>query len=85
MYLGEHEAPPPRWSSVYFDTAPSAGLPALGASIRSSGTSYIREAPPNEAGELARVIGTVQPRQDVKVQEVRRWQNTSLVWAKVSY
>ena len=88
-YLGQYVAGEQRWKTRYFDFRDNETPRSLeGQTLKvraETGELNVREGMPSPFGSFARVIDVLSPGSQVKTEEVREWQSSGYMWARVSY
>ena len=88
-YLGHYVTVENRWKTRYFEFQ-EGELPQsfIGKSLKvraQTGELNVRVDMPTPLGEFPKVIDVLSPGSQVRIQEIREWQSSGYMWAKISY
>lgn len=89
VYLGEYSFAEKTWNTRYFDFEVGA-LPKdlQGETLKvreETGALNVRRGMPTPDGRFPGVTDVLKPRSKVTIDEVRPWQQTGFMWARISY
>ncbi len=88
-YLGDYSKSAGMWQTRYFDFPPGANPDDFTGNelkVRAeTGSLNLRINMPTPAGTFPPVVDVLAPGQKVLVLDVKAWQSTGYMWAKISY
>lgn len=89
VYLGHYDAAAAAWASRYFefdDKSPPDGLRNRTLTVTErNGAVNVRSGMPTAAGDFQEVRDVLSAKSQVTVTDVREWETSGYMWAKVSY
>jgi len=88
-YLGDYASDKKSWNTKYFDfevnTTPDFLKGTNQTVWERTGALNVRANMPSPGGKFYSVVDVLKPKSQVKVLEVKEWQASGYMWAKISY